>query len=383
MNIKKVLITAGRTFSGLDLARGFHKLGIEVYSCDPNYHHLCRYSNSVKKSFCVTSPRKNPDQFIDQVVSIVKEYKIDLIVPVLEETLYLSKNREKFPAIVQIFCDSFKKLLYLHNKYYFCRLLERYQILTPFTELISSKEELDKISLPYPFFIKASYSRASQGAWKISSKEDLSKISFIENNPLIAQELITGKKYCTYSVCQKGKVCSHTTYPVQYTILESSCVSFEAIDHPKILTWIKKLVSELEYTGQIAFDFIEREDGNLYCIECNPRATSGIHLLANEEGFMQTFLKSTDQTITPTVGRAKKLGPGMIMYGWKCCPFKEFCKELVHARDVIFSFKDIKPFLIQPFLFISIVYHALKHKKNFSQIFTYDFDFNTHEEDDS
>lgn len=35
-------------------------------------------------------------------------------------------------------------------------------------------------------------------------------------------------------------------------------------------------------SGMFGFDFIEEANGTTYVIECNPRATSGIHLFGNK-----------------------------------------------------------------------------------------------------
>lgn len=378
--IKKILITAGRTFSGLDLARSFHKLGHEVYTTDPHYFQLCRFSNSVKKSFVTVSPRANPKKYIQQTVDIVKKYDIDLVVPVLEETIYLAKERDQFPEKTKIFCDPYKTLISLHNKWYFSQLLDELKISGPKSSLITNREELDNLSLTYPYFLKASYSRASQGAWKIDSKEDLSKFTFSKDNPLIAQQLIQGRKYCSYSVCHNGKISAHTTYPVNLAISGSSCISFEAIEHQKILDWTANLVSKMNFTGQIAFDFIEEEDGSLFAIECNPRATSGIHLFSDKEDFISSFLMPLDDPIFPSTGTLRKLGAGMLLYGWREQPFKHFFKNLLLAKDVIFSKKDLMPFFCQPLLFLSTIYYSLKYHQNLCSIFTYDFDFNSHNE---
>lgn len=381
MQRKKILITAGRTFSGLDLARSFHDLGHEVYATDPHFFQLCRFSNSVKKCFRTVSPRKDSKKYIEQTVEIVKKYDIDLVIPILEETIYLSKEQDKFPEKTKIFCDPYKILISLHNKWYFTQLLETLEISSPKNMLISNRDELNNISWSYPYFLKASYSRASQGSWKIDSQKDLEKVAISAENPLIAQELIEGNKFCSYSVCHNGKICAHTAYPVKLAILGSSCLSFEAIDHPKILKWIENLVSKLNFTGQIAFDFIEKADGNLYAIECNPRATSGIHLFSENEDFVSSFFNPVETPIHADFGTLRKLGAGMLLYGWKNQPFPHFLKEFIHAKDVIFSKKDLKPFFCQPFIFLSTLYYSLKFRQNLCSIFTYDFDFNSQNEE--
>lgn len=374
MDRKNILITTGRAFPGLDLARCLHKKGHRVFVCDPGYFHACRFSNSIEKSFIVPAPRENSEGFIESVLEIVKENNIDLVIPLLEEILYLAKAKDRFAELVHLFCDDYGKILRLHNKWWFNSLLKDCGFLVPQSQILEKEIEKKLCSFSFPYILKESYSRASQGVYRIFSKEDLENVTFREKNPLMIQEFIVGKKYCSYSICQKGKVMAHTVYPVRHSISDSSCLTFTHIDHPKILNWVEKLINLIDFTGQICFDFIEKEDGSLYAIECNPRATSGLHLLIEEEGILEAFFKECS-LILPSKSITKQIRFGMLIYGWRSGGLKEFLRIFFKAKDVLFSKEDIKPFIFQPFLFFFYLLKSLKLKKNLSQVFTHDFDY--------
>ena len=108
-------------------------------------------------------------------------------------------------------------------------------------------------------------------------------------NPWIAQEWLEGSKYCTYSICHEGSMRAHATYPVRFAIDGNSCLTFEAIEHAGIHEWVEKFAKATNFTGQIAFDFIELPGNKLYAIECNPRATSGVHLFKHENQIDKAF----------------------------------------------------------------------------------------------
>ena len=61
------------------------------------------------------------------------------------------------------------------------------------------------------------------------------------------------------------------------------------MEHAAARAWVETFVAREGYTGQIAFDFIETEAGVMYALECNPRATSGVHLLAAHPEFAAAF----------------------------------------------------------------------------------------------
>ncbi len=72
---------------------------------------------------------------------------------------------------------------------------------------------------------------------------------------------IPGKEYCTHSTIRDGVVRLHCC-------CESSAfqVNYENVEHSKIREWVTHFVKELGVTGQLSFDFIEAEDGNVYAI---------------------------------------------------------------------------------------------------------------------
>lgn len=62
------------------------------------------------------------------------------------------------------------------------------------------------------------------------------------------------------------------------------------MEHEEIYEWVRQFVQATGFSGQVGFDFIETEDGQLYAIECNPRATSGIHLFHPGDGLVRALI---------------------------------------------------------------------------------------------
>jgi len=134
-------------------------------------------------------------------------------------------------------------------------------------------------------------------------------------------------------------------------------------------------------SGQFALDLIEPEEGTLLAIECNPRATSGIHLFSGrtELALALTCRAPVDTPVAsevpnhshPPKGAKRKVAPGMLM--WKPAGSKEggkaiakeyagHMKRLVTSRDVMWSWRDLTPSLMQPFLLTSY-YEICREKK--------------------
>lgn len=381
---KKILITSGRSPVTLDLARQLHGAGHQVYIAETMSIHVCRFSNAVTKSFLVPSPRLNSEGFIQKLVEIAANEKIDLIVPIYEEILYLARAAHRFPKHCTIFAPSFDLLDQVHNKWLFIQKLLQLGMDAPKTYLITCAEDLKKLDRSKTYALKASYSRAALSLKKIGPNDPLPNIKIQPNNPWIAQEWLKGDGYCTYSVCQQGKVLAHGTYPVGYTVDGHGCVAFKSVDKANIREWVEKFVKETGFTGQIAFDFFELPNQKLYAIECNPRATSGAHLFDADDRLADAFFNVNTKPIYPKPGTHKQLTIGMLLYGWRkqACPnnsWTKFFKE-VFVRDVIFNPKDLLPLFAQPIIFGAIWLKSLKQKLTLPAFFMYDYEWNGEEE---
>ncbi len=314
------------------------------------------------------------------MVSIVKENQIEFVIPMWEEILYLSKGLDRLQTMCEVFSTNFEALHNLHSKWLFMKKLEGYGFAIPETHLIKSQKDLQKLPKHKTFALKPCYSRAAQKVIKLAPSNPLPIITFEDHNPWIAQEWLTGQKFCSYSVCKNGKVTAHALYPVDYTVDQSSCLTFQAIEHPLIAKWVRDFVKKDHYTGQIAFDFFEREDGLLFAIECNPRATSGLYLFSKDERLDRAFLKDLHEPIFPKIGTKKQIVSGMVMYGWKHRPptdsLIDFFKKLFVIKDVVFNAYDLKPFLSQILLMPLFVYDSLRLKVKIPAAYTHDLDWN-------
>ena len=340
---------------------------------------MCRFSNAISKDFIIPSPRFQSEGFIDALVKITEDEQVDILIPSFEEIFCLSKGLDRFPNSCSVFCSPYEILDMLHNKWRFNQKIETLGFPAPKSTLIKSQEELDTIALKPPYILKPCYSRAAQGILKVTTKRP-PKLHIDPRNPFVAQKWLHGKKYCSYSISHNGKLTTHTTYPLDCSLDDNACLNFKAIKHEKIQKWVETFVKKENFTGQIAFDFIEVYEGEIYCIECNPRGTSGIHLYRKGDNFPEAFFNPEMPLMHPQLGSSKQIVWGMLLYGWKSSlsnkTFFHFLKMLFTVPDIIFSRKDLRPFLSQPFLFCIYVLKSLRLKVRIPTMFTHDIDWN-------
>lgn len=385
--MKRILISNGRSPITLDFIRNLSHAGHEVYVSETSNLHLSRFSNCVKKCFLVPSPRFAPLEHVKKMVEIVKNEGIDFVVPAWEDALLIAKHQNKFPKTCTVFTSKYPLLYKLHNKSLFINLLESENIKIPKTVLIESLDDLDKIEFPQ-YALKACYSRASQSVYKINQGDPYPEIEPSSDQPWVAQEWLEGKSFCTFSICHKGRVHAHSTYPVDFTLQKkgrinstvgSYCMTFKAVEHEAILSWVQNLIKNIRYTGLIAFDFIELPSGELYAIECNPRITSGITLFSHDSKIDEALFGTNSALISADLAIEKQITPGMLLYGWRsaltCKKLPLFFSRLFHFKDLVFQKSDPLPFFAQAFLWLKHSYDIMRFNKRLHGAFTHDLDF--------
>lgn len=379
---KHVLITFARSFLTLNLARRMAAAGHRVTVVDSMAVGVSRYSNAVSGFHRVSPPKYKPQEYCRELAAIVEREKVDIVIPIHEETDILAMMAGLFPDTCELFLSAFEIEDMLHNKLsYQQALVDRGIEALKFRE-ISSPEDAVAASEDFttPFAIKQAYSRGSQKVYKAYPGDDLNYLTYDPTNPWIAQEWLEGDRYCTYSVCRDGEVYAHATYPVGYAIGGQSCLTFEQVDHPAIVEWTRRLVKEVGFTGQMGLDFIDHPDRGLVTIECNPRATSGIMMFKDEDRVDRAFFGENTELITPQTGSTTMIGAGMAIYGWKKSSypnntFRRFLAEMRKADDVIASKADPKPGFMMPVAYAGILRDARRYHVGLDGGFMHDHEW--------
>ncbi|GAB1469655.1 ATP-grasp domain-containing protein [Chloroflexota bacterium] len=344
-----ILLTGGRAPVTLDLARAFQRAGHTVFMAESLRGHLSQPSNAIRANFGVPAPRQESEAFLAALKRIIAENQIELLIPTCEEVFHIAKGLRDLPC--RVFTEPLEKLDIFHNKWKFAISAGECELLTPETMLITAQEDL---LFAYAHWrevvLKPVYSRfAARTLILPALKEALATLTFRE--PWVAQGFIAGQQFCSYSVCQSGRVIAHAAYPTTFTAGQGAAITFQPVEHSGIFEWVSRFVKHHNVTGQMAFDFIQTPAGLLYALECNPRATSGLHLLSANPQFVDAFLNSEMDCVTPYADSSSMLASAMLVYGLPAAiangHFGAWWQTFTHSDDVILDFKDPLPFLLQ------------------------------------
>jgi glutathione synthase/RimK-type ligase-like ATP-grasp enzyme len=347
----RVLITGGRAPVALDLARQFARGGARVIVADSAPCYLARSSRAVARAYRVPAPRMQPDAFAAALAEIVDRERIDLLVPTCEEVFYVAHFADRLRSRADVFCSPIDVLRGLHDKWRFNLFAASLGVGVPESWLLQSRD--DVATLPAgasELVLKPVFSRFAAHTLVRPAAGVLAALDVRPERPWIAQRFVAGSEVCTYSVARDGRLTAHVAYrPLWRAGTVGSSFYFAPAHSVAIEEAVARIVAAVRYTGQIAFDFIEAPGGKLAVLECNPRATSGVHLFGPNDGLPAAFNGAHGAPARPARPRARMLAPAMAMLGPRQAMrgrnFGRYARDFFAARDAIWSRADPLPAL--------------------------------------
>jgi predicted ATP-grasp superfamily ATP-dependent carboligase len=297
---------------------------------------------------------------------IIDDECVDLLIPTCEEVMYVGRAKERLET--HVFAESFDRLDQLHNKWKFYQYLVSLGLPTPHTALCTGQSHYSKKHV-----LKPVYSRFAAKATVVKGR--CPPIQSDPSNPWIAQEYIEGEKLCTYSVCHQGRVCAHGVYRVLHSMGMGSAICFESVSAPDVDDFVRSFVGQCGFTGQIAFDFIRGD--KLYCLECNPRATSGIHLFKRSPELAQAFLKPVEVAY-PQNGMIFHEHLFMLWYGLKQRELfsTRFWSHFFRGSNPLWARGDLRVLRAMPYMLLEAACRTLVRRQGFNQAMSCDIEYN-------
>jgi predicted ATP-grasp superfamily ATP-dependent carboligase len=283
----RVLLTSSRMPFGVGMIRKLADAGHSVYAADDYKLAPGSHSRYLEGHFVTASPRGDTERFVADVEGIVNEHEIDVILPVFEEAFYLASQHERLSGSANLYAAPFATLARLHDKAVFQRLVTELGLRTPETVVATSDAELRAALDRFPhYFARAAFSRG--GVSLLTNTGPLAGHMSVDDchptpdSPWLVQEFVDGPMLCTYTTMHGGKATAHCTYRAPRQWEHSTAIQFLSIDGTSTLPIAERIAGHFGYTGQMSLDFVD-SDGELYLIECNPRATDGALLLASQD----------------------------------------------------------------------------------------------------
>jgi|GEM_PF-562043 len=383
---KTVLLTLGRLPVALDIARAFHLRGWRVIVAETLAWHPCRLSTMIAVCHEVVSPVADHRRYRRQLLDIIARENVTLVVPVSEEILYVSRIQDDLPEHVTLLTMNSSLLDQLHDKWLFARWAMGNDIPVPATARADSEAALALLE-NHACVIKPRLSCSGVGVVFCEHGNKPAPALLTEDH--VVQVKMTDERCSSFVMASHGKCLLIVTYQ---SLLDSGSVAvrFERIATPfKIKQFNEIVVKLMNFSGMISFDFMADHENKWRAIECNPRATSGLHLVSSQQivaGFLAMENPALiDRIAEPFSNYAAPSDPGVLPEGTKRQEFwsaltetqnhllhgkfsSSLWRELFHTPDVSWLKRDWKPCVLMPFATWQLLWLAIRQRKPVSQV---------------
>ncbi|MBD2202848.1 ATP-grasp domain-containing protein [Calothrix sp. FACHB-1219] len=360
-NPQTILVSGAKMTKALQLARSFHAAGHRVILIEGHKYWLSghRFSQAVSRFYTVPAPQSDPEGYIQALVEIVKQEKVDIYVPVCSPvaSYYDSLAKPALSEYCEVFHFDADITKMLDDKFAFTDKARSLGLSVPKSFKITDPQQVINFDFSQEirkYIIKSiaydSVRRLDLTKLPCDTPEEtaafVNSLPISPENPWIMQEFIPGKEFCTHSTVRDGELrlhcCCHSS---------AFQINYENVENPQIRAWVQHFVKNLHLTGQVSFDFIQAEDGTVYAIECNPRTHSAITMFYNHPGvaeayFGKTPLPAPHEPLTnskPTYWIYHEIWRLTGVRSWK--QLQTRLNILFRGTDAIFCLDDPVPFL--------------------------------------
>lgn len=315
MQNNTVLITGARAPVALHLARLLHGAGRRVILADSPARPIAAASTACALYRRLPPPRFAPDAYAEAVEALVRADGVDLVIPTCEEVFYLGQLWRDRAMPARLFAPDMDLLARVHDKHAFIRLAESLGIAVPETTLLQSDADLQAVrGRSRELVFKPVWSRFASHVLLRPSPEELDTISPSPEMPWVAQRFVAGEEISAYAVARNGELKALALYRSLYRAGKGAGICFERVEDAAARRFVETFVAGTGWTGQISFDLMREQDGQVLPLECNPRAVSGLHFFRDPQRFTDAVFEGGDE-VKPDVTVPQTVRLAMWVFG--------------------------------------------------------------------
>src|SRR4051812_37956799 len=114
--LMSVIVTHARNRIAYNVVRSLGGRGIDVYTADSISGAMSFASRYSKGHFIHPSVFTDPEGFISRLIDEIRRLRVDVLIPVFEETFLLAKHSARFFGCVATVLPNYQDILLVHNK---------------------------------------------------------------------------------------------------------------------------------------------------------------------------------------------------------------------------------------------------------------------------
>lgn len=325
--MSRILITGARAPVTRDLAQALSAAGHDIHLAD-----VFRTRTTGRFPWHrYAPPVQAPDRFARDVTEINIDLKPDLIIPLCEEVFHLAGI-----SGLPLFAPERDTLLRLHSKFAFNLWAQSLGLEAPDTRHASSGDTGDGA------VFKPEFSRFGARCLVRPPAEVIGTLASDPANPWLRQDFLAGDDLCFHAIARHGRVRAFSAYRSDWRTRGGASYYFEPLSRSlsqRLLKIAETLAAAGRLTGQIACDLRHDADDRLWLIECNPRGTSGLHLLVHDPQALANAVLSDEGPMLAGSETPVCLGPAMVVFGIpdavRTRRLARWRRDLSRARDAL------------------------------------------------
>lgn len=365
------LLTLGRLPKALEVARALHGAGARVIIAEPFARHLSGASGAVERSFVVTAPAVDRQRYLAELRELVVQEGVDLVVPISEEIVHVSALHGQLPASCRLLSMPQADILAVHDKGRFVATCRAADVDAPESHP-SDSPQAAALAAAYDYVLKPVSSCSGRGVRILRRGDPVPACA----ERAIVQRFVPGELVSSFSIARQGE--TRLTVLYRAAVMQGTvAVCFERIEVPAAVDeWIRRFVAYTGFDGFVSFDLMIDAAGGVHGIECNPRATSGIHFV-EPRGLAAALLEPwrapppglrehrLAQQFYPCLTETQKS-----MFTPR---FRRNLRCLLEAREVTWDSRDPWPFIGMPYTAWNIIALAARERMTFGEVAMLDF----------
>lgn len=352
---KRVLLIGYDSNIGLGVIACLRMQGFKFYLLSHNTRNAAKYSCYVKKTFYYNTEN---DSLKDKIISIVKQYNIDFIMPydeleIREVTLHKQELIKYAPCVLGTDSANFDIGIHKLNLAKF--LTAKGIPCPPFATLDNIEQQKILIkNVGFPLLLKPVRMASGRMIQKVYDQQSLNNL-IAENSDNVSnfllQPFIIGSDVTCNVICKEGKVICYTIQesPVKKGSNFSSNDSLVYHDDAEVISIVSRIMKELNWNGVACIDMRRDEKTQkVYILEINGRFWASVLPSFVKAGvnFPLILLKiSLSEKI-----EIPKMRPAIQV------SLKEYLNSLVRFGDLKFNDTKYKNYLNDPLArFIQVI----------------------------
>lgn len=366
--------------AALDIARSLRAAGFEPHLADCVPARLARWSNSAGPVHRYASPVDRPAAFAADLRGLIAQLNPIRVIPACEEVFHLSALAEADDWSDRLLAPGLSVLATLHAKDRFIALCERLSLPVPETRTATDSASLiAAIEAMGDVVVKPVWSRFGGSAQRALSPAALADIRPTPGRPWVVQRRISGVETSFYAVCHAGRIAAFAAYVSDWRLPGGAAYAFHPAP-PDTAAALRHIAGSLAAdvgTGQIACDAIVDASGQPWLIECNPRATSGVHLFGGSAAFGQAL---TGQGEARPDDGSRHVGPALWRYGLpharRTDRVEAWQRQRRDGRDALTRPGDRGPMAGALVDTLGFGLRAMRHRQSLTEAMTLDIEWN-------